>query len=113
MEFEFLDSESENLLEELLESDSLISKPIMGDTIEFLVIQNYVEGVSARALEDTCPCYIISGVTQKGRSYFELKKRYEKEKRRLTRREWKIAIISAIVGAIIGLMPTIINWFNI
>ena len=33
-----------------------------------------------------------------------------REERQLSRREWKIAIISAAVGALIGLLPTIIPW---
>ena len=33
-----------------------------------------------------------------------------REARKLSRREWKIAIISAVVGALIGLLPTIIPW---
>lgn len=31
------------------------------------------------------------------------------EERKLSRREWKIAIVSAIIGAVIGLIPTIIS----
>lgn len=32
-----------------------------------------------------------------------------REARKITKREWRIAIISAIVGAIIGLIPTIVS----
>jgi len=32
-----------------------------------------------------------------------------KESKRLSRREWKIAIVSAVIGAAIGLIPTIIG----
>lgn len=33
----------------------------------------------------------------------------EKKVKKLSRREWKIAIVSAVVGALIGLIPTIIS----
>lgn len=33
-----------------------------------------------------------------------------REERQLTRREWRIAIVSAAIGAFIGLLPTIIPW---
>lgn len=36
----------------------------------------------------------------------------EQEERKLSVREWKIAIVSAIVGAIIGQIPTIISFFS-
>lgn len=35
-----------------------------------------------------------------------------KEERKLSFREWKIAIASALVGGVIGLIPTIINLFK-
>lgn len=44
-------------------------------------------------------------VTQKGLTYFEMKKKYEKETRRITKRE----VISAIIGACIGLIPWLIS----
>ena len=36
----------------------------------------------------------------------------EKEERQLSTREWKIAIVSAIVGAAVGLIPTIVQWLQ-
>lgn len=33
-----------------------------------------------------------------------------REERQLSRREWRIAIVSAAIGAFIGLLPTIIPW---
>lgn len=36
-------------------------------------------------------------------------KEQDKKARKLSRREWKIAIISSIIGACIGLIPTIIT----
>lgn len=35
-----------------------------------------------------------------------------REERKLKKREWKIAIISAIIGAAIGLIPSIISWIR-
>ena len=32
-----------------------------------------------------------------------------REEKRLSRREWKIAIVSAIIGAVVGLIPTIVS----
>ncbi|MCD7944087.1 MAG: hypothetical protein LUH43_04260 [Clostridia bacterium] len=102
MEFNFLDNESENLLKELLAYDELPKKTFRGYTIDFLVKQEYVVGACTTTFSDIAPCYLIIGITQKGKSYFEMKKKYEKEKRRFTRREWMIAVISAIIGALIG-----------
>ena len=34
----------------------------------------------------------------------------DKKARQLNSREWKIAIVSAIIGALIGLIPTVINF---
>ena len=36
----------------------------------------------------------------------------KREERKLNRREWRIAIVSAIIGAAIGLIPTIIQWLG-
>lgn len=33
-----------------------------------------------------------------------------REEKRLSRREWRIAIVSAIIGAVGGFFPTIISW---
>ena len=38
----------------------------------------------------------------------KLKAKYEKEQKKLSQREWKIAIISAVLGGLVGLLPTII-----
>ena len=35
-----------------------------------------------------------------------------REKRRLSRREWYIAVISAIIGALIGLIPSVLTWIE-
>ena len=111
-EFNYLDEESEKVLREILNLDNVINTNYQGTAIEYLIINGYVSGASARTLSDTEPLYILTGITQKGKSYFERKKKYEKEKRKLSRREWCIAIISAIVGALIGLIPSIIQWFH-
>ena len=36
----------------------------------------------------------------------------KKEERQLSTREWKIAIVSAIVGAAVGQIPTIVQWLQ-
>ena len=38
-----------------------------------------------------------------------IKKENQKAKQ-LSRREWRIAVVSAIIGATIGLIPMIVNW---
>ena len=113
MKFEILDMESEKLLKELLAEDKVINKNIRGTAIEYLVEQNYIKGLSARTNEDSEPVYIVTEITQKGKSYFENKRADEKEKRKLSRREWRIAIIGAIVGGIIGLIPTILQLMGV
>ena len=111
MEFEYLDLESEDLLKRILSYDKIPKQTFRGPTIDYLVKKDYVDGRCVTTLSDSGPCYLITNVTQKGKTYFELKKKYEKEQKKLSRREWKIAIISALIGGIIGLLPTIIKWF--
>lgn len=111
-EFEYLDKESEELLQKILRMDNVVNENIRGTAIEHLVINGYLAGVSARSLSDMEPVYVLTGITQKGKTYFELKKKHEKEKRKLSRREWRIAIISAIIGALVGLIPSIIQWLR-
>lgn len=48
-------------------------------------------------------------ILNKGLHYFEEKKKALKTEKKLSHREWKIAIVSAIIGAVIGLIPTIIQ----
>lgn len=109
MEFKYLDAESEQLLKELLTYDELPKKTFRGETIDYLVKKDYVDGRCTTTLSDIGPCYLVTAIRQKGRSYFEMKAKYEKEQKKLSRREWKIAIISAVIGALIGLLPTIIQ----
>jgi len=111
-EFVFLDEESEKLLEKILQHNDMINTKISGLAIDFLVTNGYLKGVEATTLSDKEPSYFLTGYTQKGKTYFELKKRYEKEKRRISRREWLIGIFCTIIGAIIGLIPTIIQLFT-
>lgn len=110
--FEYLDKESEELLQKILQTDSVVNENIRGAAIEHLVLNGYLTGADSRSLSDMEPVYILTGLTQRGKSYFELKKKYEKEKRKLSRREWLIAIISAIIGAVVGLIPSIIQWLQ-
>lgn len=112
MAFEFLDSESEALLKNLLKSAVLPKEAQQGTVIENLVKLGYLKGLDVTTLSNAGPCYLLTGVTQKGKSYFELKSKHEKEQRKLSRREWKIAIISTIIGAIIGLIPSLVSWLS-
>lgn len=54
---------------------------------------------------DGVPYYIL--LSDKGFCYFEEKKAERRRQKKLSRREWLIAIVSAAVGAIIGLIPTL------
>lgn len=44
--------------------------------------------------------------------YLVEEKEARKEERKLSRREWRIAIVSAVIGAAIGLIPSIISLFQ-
>ncbi len=111
-EFEYLDKESEELLNKILQMDNVANENLRGPAIEHLVLNGYLTGVDGRSLADMEPVYILTGITQKGKTYFELKKKHEKEKQKFSRREWWIAIISAIIGAVVGLIPSIIQLFR-
>ena len=108
MGLEYLDEESENILRDLLIKDDILYENMSGTAIEWLVKQGYVEGSDCTTLSSTEPMYVLTGITQKGKSYFALKEQYEKEQKKLSQREWRIAIISAVLGALVGLLPTII-----
>lgn len=79
MGLEYLDEESENILRELLNKDNILNKTMSGTAIEWLVKQGYVEGSDCTTLSSTEPMYVLTGITQKGKSYFVLKEQYEKE----------------------------------
>ena len=100
MNFEYLDDESEKVLEELI---SEVSKMNHGN---ILFKKEYT------SLSSVEPQFKISGLTQKGKTYFEMKQKYEKEQKRLSTREWRIAIISALIGAAIGLIPSLLTIFQ-
>lgn len=108
MGFEYLDKESEEKLKELLIITELPKQTMSGSVIEHLSHNGYIE-CDMRANLSAGKRYLFRGVTQKGRSYFELKELYEKEKKRISRREWIIAIVSAAIGAVIGLLPSLFN----
>ena len=97
MDFQYLDKESENVLQSLLEKDSIFNENISGTAIENLVNQGYINGNDCRTLSDLEPKYVLIDITQKGKTYFEMKQKYEKEQKKLSHREWEIAIISAIM----------------
>ena len=108
MEFVYLDLESEKLLKMLLIAPT--NTTIRGSAAENLIQQGFIKGMDIRSLSDLEPVYMFQGITQKGKTYFSEKEEAKKEKRRLSSREWWIAIISAIIGA---LLPTIIEWISI
>lgn len=54
---------------------------------------------------DNIPYYL--SLTVDGKNYFTNKKAAKKAERKLSRREWRIAVISAIIGGMVGLIPWI------
>ena len=54
---------------------------------------------------DNIPYYL--SLTVDGHNYFTNKKAAKKAERKLSRREWRIAVISAIIGGMVGLIPWI------
>lgn len=54
---------------------------------------------------DNIPYYL--SLTVDGQNYFTNKKDAKKAERKLSRREWRIAVISAIIGGMVGLIPWI------
>lgn len=54
---------------------------------------------------DNIPYYLA--LTVDGHNYFTNKKAAKKAERKLSRREWQIAVISAIIGGMVGLIPWI------
>ena len=116
MNFEYLDDESEKVLEELISEVSKMNHGNIlfkkGAVIENLLNNGYLRGIEYTSLSSVEPQFKISGLTQKGKTYFEMKQKYEKEQKRLSTREWRIAIISALIGAAIGLIPSLLTIFQ-
>lgn len=59
---------------------------------------------------DNCPYFLC--LLDKGLSYKDMKKIRDKQAKKLSRREWRIAIASAIIGALVGLIPTALQWLG-
>ena len=106
MDFTYLDKESEVLLKELIQIDDFSEIIKSGPSIQHLLENGFIKGLDITSYDsEIMPEILIEMVTQKGITYLEMKKKYEKEKRRITRRE----VISAIIGACIGLIPFLIS----
>lgn len=112
MPFEYLDDECEKILTELLKMDSILNINRFGTAIGYLINYGYIKGSFSTTLSDTEDRYVLSAITQKGRTYFELKEKYINDQKKLNSREWKIAIVSAILGSIIGLLPWVLSLFK-
>lgn len=76
------------------------------DILKLLKIRGYISITDISTMSGTS--YLI--VKMVGFDEFEIWLKHEiKKERRLKRREWIIAIVSAAIGALIGLIPTFIN----
>ncbi|WP_329380451.1 hypothetical protein [Anaerofustis butyriciformans] len=82
MEFEYLDEESEELLKELIEDKDLFLKRMSGIALENLIDKGFVSGENSTYTIDREPHYDNLKIKQKGYTYFEMKEKYEKEKRK-------------------------------
>lgn len=51
-------------------------------------------------------------ITNAGYTYFDAKKESLKKQKKLSRREWVIAIVSAIIGGAVGLIPYLLSLLN-
>lgn len=118
MAFEALTPNGEKLLQEILAHRDNATKywherfdHLSGD--EDVRIRSLFRELKEAGLIDTMwadnfPYHIV--ITDNGYTYTERKKADAKEKNKLSHREWRIAIASAIIGAVIGLIPTIVQW---
>ena len=66
-EFEYLDRESEELLNKILQMDNVVNENLRGLAIEHLVLNGYLTGVDGRSLSDIEPVYILTGITSNSR----------------------------------------------
>lgn len=106
MDFTYLDKESEVLLKELIQIDDFSEIIKSGPIIQHLLDNGFIKGLDITSYDsEVMPKILIEMVTQKGKTYLEMKNIYEKEKKRITRRE----LISAVIGACIGLIPWLIS----
>lgn len=106
MEFDYLDDESEKVLKDIISNDGSLGQSFEGEAIEYLVKYGFIKGSNISTTSSPKSCYLLIGLTQKGKAYFELKEKHEKELKRVSRREWAIGIIGAVIGYLI---PTIVE----
>lgn len=82
---------------------------------EFVPYRSVVEKLAE--VDAVIPVYADFYVfLKKGESfdyYLVEEKEARKEERKLSRREWRIAIVSAVLGAVIGLIPYIVSLFSV
>lgn len=112
MNFKYLDNESEQKLKEFLSYENIPPDEFKDRVVENLIRSGYLKGQDISTLSRPCTSYIVTGITQQGKTYFEMKQKYEKEQKKMTRKELWIAIISASIGALIGLIPTFARWIE-
>lgn len=92
------------------ESEFIESKEIM----DFLLEKGFVRQTERKYLAQNYsfiqkPTYVLQTDLDTIMSWF---KDQDRKANRLSRREWTIAIVSAIVGALIGLIPSFIDMYG-
>ena len=83
------------------------------DMLNLMIEQGYVETIEYPDFEGfsqvTKTGYKLIGNIETFNAWLHDK---EKKAKKITRREWRIAIVSAIIGAAIGLIPFIVSLFT-
>ena len=111
MEFTELTPKSEQLLSEILKSNHSIDwyarfeglSPAEDNALRSLFKELEDNGMIKVRWADNCPYYIE--IFSMGHQYFDIKEKHKHDQKQTHRREWLIAIISAIVGALLGQIP--------
>lgn len=78
MSFDYLDKESQKLLHELINNNNIYNEKCSVTTISNLVNNGYVVGVEVTTLRGPRLNYRLTNFAQKGKTYFEMKEKYEK-----------------------------------
>lgn len=123
MQFNELSKEAEHLLQEIIEYNQKLSEEYgywlhrfenlsFNDDSRLRSVFKEVKDAGLIHLQwgDGIPYFIE--ITNAGYTYFDTKKELLKKQKKLSRREWIIAIVSAIIGGAVGLIPYLLSFLN-